>query len=45
MMVKEAVRVGYNDLAELYYQEGFLQDALKMAVKSRDYCSTSRHIR
>ena len=44
MLVKEAVRVGHNDLAEHYYVLGEVQYAFRIWVRSRDYCSTSKHM-
>ena len=44
MMIKDAIRVGHNDLAELLYQAGDLQAAFKLWIRSRDYCTTSKHM-
>lgn len=34
---------GYNDLGEFCYQRGDLEQALKNFVRTRDYCSVTRH--
>ncbi|KAL6764284.1 26S proteasome subunit RPN7-domain-containing protein [Haematococcus lacustris] len=43
-LIKESIRLGHNDLGDFYYQRGDLQNALKLYVRSRDYCTTPRHI-
>ncbi|WOL10591.1 hypothetical protein Cni_G19350 [Canna indica] len=43
-MIKESIRMGYNDLADFYYSHGQLGDAFKNYVRTRDYCTTSKHI-
>lgn len=43
MLVKEAIRVGHNDVAEHFYAVGDLQAAFRTFVRSRDYCSTPKH--
>lgn len=36
--------MGHNDLGDLFYQRGDLGQALKAYVRTRDYCSTSKHM-
>ena len=43
-MIKESVRMGYYDLAEHYYRIGDLAGALRFYGKTRDYCTTPKHI-
>ncbi|XP_010933872.1 COP9 signalosome complex subunit 1 [Elaeis guineensis] len=43
-LIKESIRMGYNDLGDFYYAHGQLGDAFKNYVRTRDYCTTSKHI-
>ncbi|PKI45393.1 COP9 signalosome complex subunit 1 [Punica granatum] len=43
-LIKESIRMGYNDFGEFYYAHGNLGDAFKSFVRTRDYCTTSKHI-
>eukprot|EP00245_Coleochaete_scutata_P005782 TRINITY_DN19649_c0_g1_i1.p1 TRINITY_DN19649_c0_g1~~TRINITY_DN19649_c0_g1_i1.p1 ORF type:complete len:435 (-),score=92.43 TRINITY_DN19649_c0_g1_i1:295-1599(-) len=43
-LIKESIRMGYNDLGDFYYNRGDLQQAFKQYVRTRDYCTTSKHI-
>ncbi|XVF79985.1 hypothetical protein PTKIN_Ptkin15bG0034200 [Pterospermum kingtungense] len=43
-LIKESIRMGYNDLGDFYYAHGALGDAFKSYVRTRDYCTTSKHI-
>eukprot|EP00252_Welwitschia_mirabilis_P017230 TRINITY_DN38206_c0_g1_i1.p1 TRINITY_DN38206_c0_g1~~TRINITY_DN38206_c0_g1_i1.p1 ORF type:complete len:440 (-),score=62.48 TRINITY_DN38206_c0_g1_i1:314-1633(-) len=43
-LIKESIRMGYNDLGDFYYAHGMLGDAFKNYVRTRDYCTTSKHI-
>ena len=36
--------MGHNDLAEFLYSHGNLGEAFKNYVRTRDYCTTSKHI-
>lgn len=36
--------MGYNDFGDFYYAHGQLGDAFKSYVRTRDYCTTSKHI-
>lgn len=36
--------MGYNDFGDFYYSHGALGDAFKSYVRTRDYCTTSKHI-
>ena len=42
-LAKESIRLGYQDLGEFYYARGDLNNALKNFVRTRDYCSMTRH--
>jgi len=43
-LVKDNIRTGHNDLGEVYYKRGDLNNALKCYVRARDYCSNTKHI-
>ncbi|XP_011628353.2 COP9 signalosome complex subunit 1 [Amborella trichopoda] len=43
-MIKESIRMGYNDFGDFHYARGLLGDAFKNYVRTRDYCTTSKHI-
>jgi COP9 signalosome complex subunit 1 len=43
-LIKESIRMGYNDLGDFHYARGDLQQAFKCYVRTRDYCTTSKHI-
>ena len=36
--------MGYNDFGDFYYAHGALGDSFKSYVRTRDYCTTSKHI-
>jgi COP9 signalosome complex subunit 1 len=36
--------MGYNDMGDYFYQRGDLQNALKNYIRTRDYCTNSKHI-
>lgn len=36
--------MGYNDFGDFYYAHGQLGEAFKNYVRTRDYCTTSKHI-
>lgn len=36
--------MGYNDFGDFYYAHGALGDAFKNYVRTRDYCTTGKHI-
>lgn len=36
--------MGYNDFGDFHYSHGQLGDAFKNYVRTRDYCTTSKHI-
>lgn len=36
--------MGFNDFGDFYYAHGQLGDAFKSYVRTRDYCTTSKHI-
>lgn len=36
--------MGYNDFGDFYYARGLLTEAFKSYVRTRDYCTTSKHI-
>uniref|UniRef100_A0A7S2H012 PCI domain-containing protein n=1 Tax=Octactis speculum TaxID=3111310 RepID=A0A7S2H012_9STRA len=41
---KDTIRAGYNALGEFFYNRGDLNQAMKYFVRTRDYCSTNRHM-
>ncbi|KAL6494037.1 COP9/signalosome complex subunit Csn1 [Orobanche gracilis] len=43
-LIKESIRMGYNDFGEFYYAHGQFAEAFKNFVRTRDYCTTSKHI-
>lgn len=43
-LIKESIRMGYNDFGDFFYAHGALGDAFKHYVRTRDYCTTSKHI-
>ncbi|CAO2835044.1 unnamed protein product [Amaranthus hypochondriacus] len=43
-LIKESIRMGYNDFGDFYYAHGQLADAFKSYVRTRDYCTTAKHI-
>uniref|UniRef100_A0A7S3R7C1 PCI domain-containing protein n=1 Tax=Dunaliella tertiolecta TaxID=3047 RepID=A0A7S3R7C1_DUNTE len=43
-LIKESIRMGHNDLGDFFYERGDLQNAFRCYVRSRDYCTTSKHI-
>ncbi|RWR87611.1 COP9 signalosome complex subunit 1 [Cinnamomum micranthum f. kanehirae] len=43
-LIKESIRMGYNDFGDFYYAHGVLAEAFKSYVRTRDYCTTSKHI-
>ncbi|XP_047329247.1 COP9 signalosome complex subunit 1-like [Impatiens glandulifera] len=43
-LIKESIRMGHNDFGDFYYAHGALGDAFKNYVRTRDYCTTSKHI-
>ncbi|RWR80770.1 COP9 signalosome complex subunit 1 [Cinnamomum micranthum f. kanehirae] len=43
-LIKESIRMGYNDFGDFYYAHGLLADAFKSFARTRDYCTTSKHI-
>ncbi|KAL2892289.1 COP9 signalosome complex subunit 1 [Bienertia sinuspersici] len=43
-LIKESIRMGYNDFGDFYYAHGQLGDAFKCYVRTRDYCTTAKHI-
>jgi COP9 signalosome complex subunit 1 len=43
-LIKESIRMGYNDIGDFYYSHGHLSEAFKSYVRTRDYCTTSKHV-
>ncbi|KAL3536868.1 hypothetical protein ACH5RR_000234 [Cinchona calisaya] len=43
-LIKESIRMGHNDFGNFYYAHGALAEAFKNYVRTRDYCTTSKHI-
>ena len=42
--IKESIRRGHDDLGDHYLDMGDLNNALKCYVRSRDYCTNSKHV-
>lgn len=42
-LIKESIRMGYNDFGDFYYAHGQLGEAFKNYIRTRDYCTTSKH--
>ena len=36
--------MGHNDLGDHYYNMGDLSNALKSYMRTRDYCTTPKHV-
>lgn len=36
--------MGHNDLGDFFFQRGDLQNALKSYLRTRDYCTTPKHV-
>jgi len=43
-LIKESIGMGHNELGDFHYNLEGLNAALKCYVRTRDYCTTSRHI-
>ena len=43
-LVKEGIRMGHNDLGDFHSARGEFVTALKCYVRTRDYCTTPKHI-
>ncbi|KAL0044872.1 hypothetical protein WJX82_000746 [Trebouxia sp. C0006] len=43
-LIKESIRMGHNDMGDFYYGRGDLQNAFKSYVRTRDYCTTGKHV-
>ncbi|KAI9204230.1 putative cop9 signalosome complex subunit [Polychytrium aggregatum] len=43
-LIKESIRMGYSDLGSHLYECGDLVGALRNYNKTRDYCTTAKHI-
>eukprot|EP00164_Ancoracysta_twista_P002734 GFYU01003636.1.p1 GENE.GFYU01003636.1~~GFYU01003636.1.p1 ORF type:complete len:477 (-),score=156.77 GFYU01003636.1:131-1516(-) len=43
-LIKESIRMGHNDLGDFHYDCGDLTQALKSYFRTRDYCTTAKHI-
>ena len=42
-MVKESIRLSYNDIGDFHYDRGNLNEALKSYLRARDYCTLPKH--
>ena len=42
-MVKESIRLSYNDIGDFHYDRGNLSEALKSYLRARDYCTLPKH--
>ncbi|UPQ98716.1 subunit RPN7 of 26S proteasome [Chloropicon primus] len=43
-LIKESIRMGHTFLGEFFYEKGDLNAALKCYIRTRDYCTTSKHV-
>ncbi|CAG8467089.1 8975_t:CDS:2 [Ambispora gerdemannii] len=43
-LIKESIRMGHNELGDHHYNCGSLTNALKCYSRTRDYCTTAKHI-
>lgn len=43
-LIKESIRVGHNDLGDFHLERGNLQESLKSYLRTRDYCTSSKHV-
>ncbi|KAJ3242345.1 hypothetical protein HDU81_005098 [Chytriomyces hyalinus] len=43
-LIKESIRMGHMDLGDHFNSCGDLQSAFKCYLRSREYCSTSKHV-
>eukprot|EP01010_Urceolus_cornutus_P004015 NODE_600_length_1507_cov_352.349794_g449_i0.p1 GENE.NODE_600_length_1507_cov_352.349794_g449_i0~~NODE_600_length_1507_cov_352.349794_g449_i0.p1 ORF type:complete len:433 (-),score=115.29 NODE_600_length_1507_cov_352.349794_g449_i0:152-1450(-) len=43
-LIKESIRLGYNELGAFYLERGELPNSLKSYIRSREYCTTSKQI-
>ncbi|GAB4844432.1 COP9/signalosome complex subunit Csn1 [Ancistrocladus abbreviatus] len=43
-LIKESIRMGYNDFGDFYFAHGALGDAFKNYSRTRDYCTMAKHI-
>jgi hypothetical protein len=43
-LIKESIRMGHVQLGDFYYARGDLQNAFKHYMRTRDYCTTARHV-
>ncbi|KAJ3154290.1 cop9 signalosome complex subunit [Geranomyces variabilis] len=43
-LIKESIRMGYNDLGDHYYAGGDLLNALKSYQRTKDYCTFPKHL-
>ncbi|KAI0499866.1 hypothetical protein KFK09_018074 [Dendrobium nobile] len=43
-LIKESIRMGYTDFGDFYYAHGQIGEAFKNYVRTRDYCTTSKHV-
>ncbi|KAK9766771.1 hypothetical protein K7432_003909 [Basidiobolus ranarum] len=43
-LIKESIRMGHKDLGDYFYHCGDLTTAFKCYSRTRDYCTTSKHV-
>ncbi|KAJ3161988.1 cop9 signalosome complex subunit [Geranomyces michiganensis] len=43
-LIKESIRMGYNDLGDHFYAGGDLNNALKSYQRTKDYCTFPKHL-
>ena len=42
-MVKESIRLSFNDIGDLHYERGNLNETMKSYLRTRDYCAIPKH--
>ncbi|KAI5304288.1 hypothetical protein KEM56_006659 [Ascosphaera pollenicola] len=43
-LIKESIRMGYQELATLYYETGDLDACIRACDRLRDHCTTTQHV-
>jgi COP9 signalosome complex subunit 1 len=43
-LIKESIRMGHNDLGDFYFSRGDMNNAVKSYLRTRDYCTSSKHV-
>jgi COP9 signalosome complex subunit 1 len=43
-LIKESIRMGHNELGDFYFSRGDMNNAVKSYLRTRDYCTSSKHV-